>query len=75
MSEEQEQQRLAELRDLAKRDIGAVSLLSYEMACTSKIRLTKRLRAAPHALHEIEMQPEHAKEIAAAAQAADVASI
>lgn len=75
MAEEQEQQRLAYLRDLAEKDIGAVSLLSYEMACTSKAQFAKRLRAALLALHEIEMWPESAREIAVAAQAADTQSI
>lgn len=71
MTEEQEQTRLTELRDLAERDVGAVSLLSYEMACASKTQFAKRLRAALLALHEIEMRPESAREIAVAAQAAD----
>lgn len=37
MTEDQEQARLAELRDMAEQDVGAVSLLSHEMAVTSKI--------------------------------------
>lgn len=75
MTEDQEQARLAELRDMAEQDVGAVSLLSHEMAVTSKIQFAKRLRNALLALREIEMRPADAQAIAAAALAADTSSI
>jgi hypothetical protein len=75
MTEAQEQARLAELRQMAEQDTGAVSLLAYETQWRSKLTMYLRLRATLTALHQIKADPANAQAIAAAALAADIASI
>lgn len=75
ITESQEQARLAQLREMADQGIGAVSLLSYETATISKMNTAKRLRSTLAALRQIEADPANAKNVAAAAIAADDESI